>query len=85
MVAYIDIWRAAEQMRKLITEPHTAIQSAMRADKLRDQNDIGGLICGRGLRHIKDALGFGDIVQLKVAPRPLNKRLLMWLDRSVQD
>jgi hypothetical protein len=37
----IDIWRAAEQMRKLYGAD-AAIHSAMRADKLMDQGDIGG-------------------------------------------
>lgn len=37
----IDIWRAAEQMRKL-HGADAAIQSAMRADKLMDQGDIHG-------------------------------------------
>jgi len=36
-----DIWRAAEQMRKLYGE-NAAIQSAMRADKLLDQGDTEG-------------------------------------------
>jgi hypothetical protein len=37
----IDIWRAAEQMRKLYGDG-AAIHSAMRADKLMDQGDIEG-------------------------------------------
>jgi hypothetical protein len=37
----IDIWRAAEQMRKLYGAD-AAIHSAMRADKLMDQGDIEG-------------------------------------------
>jgi hypothetical protein len=35
----IDIWRAAEQMRKLYGAD-AAIHSAMRADKLMDQGDV---------------------------------------------
>ena len=37
----IDIWRAAEQMRKLYGSD-AAIHAAMRADKLIDQGDIEG-------------------------------------------
>jgi hypothetical protein len=37
----IDIWRAAEQMRKLYGDD-AAIHAAMRADKLMDQGDIEG-------------------------------------------
>lgn len=37
----IDIWRAAEQMRKLYGAD-AAIHSAMRADKLMDQGDVEG-------------------------------------------
>jgi hypothetical protein len=37
----IDIWRAAEQMRKLYGAD-AAIHAAMRADKLMDQGDIEG-------------------------------------------
>ena len=37
----IDIWRAAEQMRKLYGAD-AAIHSAMRADNLMDQGDIEG-------------------------------------------
>jgi len=37
----IDIWRAAEQMRKLFGAD-AAIHAAMRADKLMDQGDIEG-------------------------------------------
>jgi len=36
-----DIWRAAEQMRKLYGAD-AAIHSAMRADKLMDQGDVEG-------------------------------------------
>ena len=37
----IDIWRAAEQMRKLFGAD-AAIHAAMRADKLMDQGDVEG-------------------------------------------
>ena len=37
----IDIWRAANQMRKLFGAD-AAIHSAMRADKLLDQSDVEG-------------------------------------------
>jgi hypothetical protein len=37
----IDIWRAAEQMRKPYGAD-AAIHSAMRADKLIDQGDVEG-------------------------------------------
>jgi hypothetical protein len=37
----IDIWRAAEQMRKLYG-PDAATHAAMRADKLMDQGNIEG-------------------------------------------
>jgi hypothetical protein len=37
----IDIWRAAEQMRKLYGAD-AAIHAAMRADKLMDQGDVEG-------------------------------------------
>ena len=37
----IDIWRAAEQMRKLYGAD-ASIHAAMRADKLMDQGDVEG-------------------------------------------
>jgi hypothetical protein len=37
----IEIWRAAEQMRKLYGDD-AAIHAAMRADKLMDQGDTEG-------------------------------------------
>jgi len=37
----IDIWRAAEQMRKLYGAD-AVIHAAMRADKLMDQGDVEG-------------------------------------------
>ena len=41
MVDEIDIWRAAEQMRKLYGTD-AAILAAMRADTLMDQGDVEG-------------------------------------------
>jgi hypothetical protein len=41
MIAELDIWRAAEQMRKLYGDD-AAVHAAMRADKLMDQGDIEG-------------------------------------------
>ena len=41
MIAELDIWRAAEQMRKL-HGADAAIHAAVRADKLMDQSDIEG-------------------------------------------
>jgi hypothetical protein len=41
MVEEIDIWRAAQHMRKLYGAD-AAIHAAMRADKLMDQGDIEG-------------------------------------------
>ncbi len=41
MIAELDIWRVAEQMRKLYGAD-AAIHAAMRADKLMDQGDIEG-------------------------------------------
>jgi hypothetical protein len=41
MIEDIDIWRAAEQMRKLYGAD-AAIHAAVRADKLMDQSDIEG-------------------------------------------
>lgn len=40
-MAEIDIWRAAEQMRKL-HGADAAIHAAMRADKFLDQGDAAG-------------------------------------------
>jgi hypothetical protein len=41
VIEEMDIWRAAEQMRRLY-EADAAIHAAMRADKLMDQGDIVG-------------------------------------------
>jgi hypothetical protein len=58
----IDIWRAAEQMRKLYGAD-AAIHSAMRADKLMDQGDIEGFDMWR---RVAAAINELDRVKLKV-------------------
>ena len=66
----IDIWRAAEQMRKLYG-PDATIQSAMRPDKLMDQGDVegfaefvgilvGDFVCASGPTSYMIAPGEGD-------------------------
>jgi hypothetical protein len=58
----IDIWRAAEQMRKLYGAD-AAIHSAMRADKLMDQGDIEGFDMWK---RVAAAINELDRVKLKV-------------------
>jgi hypothetical protein len=58
----IDIWRAAEQMRKLYGDD-AAIHSAMRADKLMDQGDIEGFDMWK---RVVAALNELDRVKLRV-------------------
>jgi hypothetical protein len=58
----IDIWRAAEQMRKLYGAD-AAIHAAMRADKLMDQGDIEGF---EMWKRVVAALNELDRVKLRV-------------------
>ena len=62
MIDELDIWRAAEQMRKLYG-PDAAIHAAMRADKLMDQGDIEGFDMWK---RVAAAINELDRVKLKV-------------------